>query len=331
MGTNQLANLRYLAVKDEVTEGTFVAAVDADFNTRLRDIQITPNVEMDDENSKWQTGDHGEDEHLAGVQAATITFYQKLTWGGAVNTSPSWTKIMEGCGCPEEAYGAAGIGWAPKKVADELTKSITVADVTRGATPITTLYKFAGCMGNAIIMCEGIGKPWLIRYTFQGKIEDIVDGTALVLTSPQETLAEVMLSNTFTIGGTAERISSFQLDLGNEIAPVYDQSKSNGILHFGIVNRRPRFSCNPLAVKQATRDMLNLLITNNVSVISNATSHMTIAIPAAQLLNPGLAAREGLVNWEENYRCLRNGNYNPEPITALDAEDTWELLQGARS
>lgn len=334
MGTNLQSNLRYVVGELEDTPGTAETPADADFDVRGRNVEVSLDIPFDNENAKFGTGDHTEDEAISGVHIGRIKFQVKLAWGGAVNTAPNWVKFIKACGAIETAYGATGIGYTPEKAGDEVSITLWVMDIQRGATPAAVAYKFAGCMGNCVIGADGVGSPWVADFDFQGKLTDIADvanGSILSLTSPDTTVAERLLSNPFTVGGTAQAISSFQLDFGNEVVPQYDQSETTGVDYFAIATRRPRFSYNPLALPVATDDVMATVTGETLQAISLATAaaspHFTISAPKAQMMNPGVANREGLVNWEHNMRLLRN------TAGANDAEKerTWQFLQGATS
>jgi hypothetical protein len=328
-----------MAIKAETTPGTYETIADADFNLRLRNIEITPNIAIDDEGAKYANGNHAEDESLHGAQSVTVKCSCRVAWGGAVAVAPDWWKLANACGCGTlTIYSAAGRSIVGRQAYDDVTASIVVADKEIGSSggPVTTLYKCAGCIGEMTIHADKPGDPWIADFEFQGKLVDVVDGTALVLTAPAPELGEMFLSNVCTVDGVARKISKFSFKTGNTITPIVDQSNATGYSHFVITKRQPRFSCDPLAVKQATTDWLNDLLTENTGTITLATAasspHLTLVIPRAQPLTTSLASREGLVAWENNYKCLSNGpSAGSLVIAALTYEDTWELLQGARS
>lgn len=338
MGVNMLSVNRWMAIKTETTKGTMEVLADSDFNLRCRNIEITPNVAIDDEGAKFGNGNHAEDRSLHGAQSVTVKFSIRCAWGGAVGTEPDWWKALYGCGTGLTTYTTAGHGVVGRTAYDDATVSIIVADREIGSSggPVTTLYKVAGAMGNCTIKADKPGDPWTADFEYTGKLVDVVDGTALVLTSPASETGEMFLSNVCTVNGTARKISKFSFTTGNTISPIVDQSDATGYSHFVVSRRQPRFSCDPLATKQATEDWLNDLLTEDTSTITLATAasspRFTLTIPNAQPLTVALASRDGLVAWENNYKCLSNGPSSGSlVVAALTYEDTWELLQGARA
>lgn len=341
MGTNFSVNKSYLVGELEVTPGTDPTPADADFNVRIRNPEVTLNVEIDDENSKFGTGDHAEDEAIAGMQSATISFSVKMNYAGDVTTQPAWWKLANACGLKsvgwnagsEVAVGSAvhGISLVPRKEMDESTMTFYYFNEEVGSSPTTMISKFVGCIGNMTISADNVGAPVMANFTFQGKLSDIVDGSALDMTSPDTTLCENMLNSGFTVNGVTNSISAFQFDLGNEISPVLDQSDATGISHYVITARRPRFSCNPLAVKQATDDVHNRLLSETTGILALSTAQYSFYGIKAQLISNAVANREGLVSWDQNYKLLKNGTTGALTNSSYTTEDTFDLRIGSLS
>jgi len=341
MGTNQSLKLRKMAIKVEGTPGTYDAPATGENIIRFRNVDIQPNIEFDDDAAKYVNGSHAEDESIAGVQSATVTASVRVTYGGAAATVPNWYQAAYACGCggigwdggSEVAIGSAveGIALVGRAAYDDITYSILVIETEVGASPVYTHYRIAGAMGNMVLTCEGPGKPIMANFTFTGKLTDIVDAADVAMGTTQTALAESYLSSASTIGGTAEKIGTWAFDMGNTITPLYDQSDATGIRYFHITERHPRFTCNPLAVKQATTDWLNVVLTESTPAIVVPTTNTQLTIIDGQPQNFGISSREGLVALDHTFRALQNGTPGSLTDAALDLEDTFEFLQGARS
>lgn len=334
-------NTRILVGKLEGTPGTMETLTSADFDVRIRNPEFSPTIEIDDEASKYANGNHSEDEVITGAQSAQVTFSVRMGWGGTATTEPDYWKFLNACGLQKVVYGSAGIALQPLRAYDCKSITLWIYDIaTCGASPAAVCYKIAGAMGTATIGCEGIGKPWMANMTFTGKLVDIVDvanADIPTLLGPDTTHPEKFLSTSATILGKTQQISKFQLDLGNEVSPLIDQSESTGYAAYQITKRAPRFSCDPLIKAVSTEDILGdmtsgltgAITTGAISLVSN---HFTLAVPKAQQIQMNLANREGLVNWDSNYKCLGNGYtgaYADAGITG--GEVTFELRIGARS
>lgn len=325
-------NLVHLIGKAEVTPGTAIATANADFNIRCRNVEITGTVEMDDDGAKAATGDHTEVESLPGIRTCQISFSMPWAWSGVAATPPLFTKFLKGCGLVETVHGATGVSWVPQKAGDAATMTLEAYGVEIGASPVAYKYVVAGAMGTFTLGAEKIGGPLMLNFTFTGKlnaISAVANGSILELTSPDTTLGETLLNDTFTVGGVAECISSFQLDVGNTVEPVYCQSEATGIQYYRISARKPRFSFNPLTQAIGVNDVFTKVTSPTIEAVSlaQASSHLTLAIPRAQNISIGQGSREGLDHWEYNMRALAN----TAGSTAAEKENTFELLQGSKT
>jgi hypothetical protein len=314
----------------------------SDFDVRVRNPEVTTTVEVDDEASRWARGDHAEDDVITGAQSGQITFSVRMTRGSAVTTQPSWWKFAQGCGCLPVLYSGTGYGLQPRKSYDEKTMTIWVFDIKRGATPTAVCYKFAGCMGNMQITAAGVGKPWMVNFTFTGKLNaidmSVTEASVLQKIISESTCSEKFLNNDAYIGSYSEKISQFQLDVGNEIQPVIDQSDATGFAYHSITSRKPRLTMNPLmdSDHDVYADVANGVTgcPNTYACMVGTTGiagHMSLHVPKGQIISAGVANREGLVGWDLNIKALANGYTGSVADGDLEPEATWELLQGSRS
>ena len=331
---NLNVNLDALVCKVESVAGTAETLADADFDLRLHDINLSVNMEIDDEGSKHATGDHTESESIPTVKYGTVSFWHYMAWGGAVATAPNWNKLQYGCGAVETAYGAAGIEWNPESSYDVKPLTMFLYRKERGGTPAALTFELAGAMGNCKISADATGAPIKCMYEFTGKLIEIdttANGSLLELTSPDTTISEKLIGCPFSIGGTNLSISSFELDYGNVIEGQtnQDDASNTGYDYFAIVDRKPRFSCNPYQKLASAFDVHDIYTNATVGAISLATSdsspHFTLSVPRAQMMPPTNGTREGSGSWELMYKCLRN----TAGADAVDVERTWTLLQGA--
>jgi hypothetical protein len=190
-------------------------------------------------------------------------------------------------------------------------------------------------MGNMILGADKVGGVWTAKFNIFGKLNDIVDASEIAISSPGTIQPQVFLSNAFSINGTAEKISKWEFNLGNEVKAVPDQSDATGISHYVVVSKKPRFSCNPLGVKQATRDWwaeaLSKPSTNNLILGTPAAAKLSISSSDMQMLSMAQSEVEGLSAWDMNFKLLPNGVPGTLNDAALTYEDTFELLQGTRT
>ena len=344
MANNFSSNLRILVGKLESVAGTMETLTSGDFDVRVRAPELTVTVEVDDEASKWANGNHGEDQSITGAQTAQVTFSVKAATASAVSAEPKWWKFAKGCGLASAAWATnKGYGLTPKNANDEITMTLWVYDIQRGGTGDALCTKIAGAMGNMVLSSEGIGKPWVATFTFTGKVDSVVDVAAAsvpVAALLDTTCADRLLLDSVYIDGTAQKISTFSLDTGNDIQPVYDQSDASGISHYGIVSRKPRLSLNPLMSAASTFDMYSYVHAGATGCPKTFAAHIgdtgantkyAIMVPKGQVLTAGQAAREGLAGYEVNMKLLGNSVTGAVSDADLTPEVTFEVLSGTRS
>ena len=312
------------------------------FDVRIWNPTITPIIEADDEGSKYATGDHGEDESIMGAQSATIEFSVKMSSRDPASGYPAWWKFAQACGCEVKRYPnneppatAVGYSLQPLKSRDVSTMTIFVYDIPRTGGKIAR-YKFSGCMGNMTIGAEGVGKPWTANFSFTGKLVGIDNAEATPeLSIADKTVAEKMLNYELNFHGLglradrSQKISTFMLDVGNEISPLIDQADPTGYAYYAITKRSPRFSCDPL-MNGSFETLFNAWKNNETfSVVMRQKdgNGFTLRIPKAQQLTSAVASREGLINWDLNLKALRNNNDDTAPE---EQEVTWELIVGTK-
>jgi len=340
-------NLRILLAKRETVSGVAEPLADVDFDARVWDPVVTPTVEVDDEASKYATGDHGECESIMGAQSAAIDFSVKMNSAPQNSLSrPAWFKFARACGCKVTEYqeDSAAVGYAlqPKKTRDVSTMTIYVFDIPRSGGK-AACYVFAGCMGNMTIGAEGVGKPWTANFSFTGKLKNIeeVEQSAIPALDLKDTaIAEKLLNYSLAFapdGGNPQKISTFLLDTGNEISPLIDQADPTGYAYYSITKRSPRFSCNPLmngsfealfsAWKGGGTFPVALEPVQPENPAPEDSAGFKLFIPNAQQLTAAVASREGLVNWDLNLKALRNDGAEEKE----DQEVTWELVIGEKT
>jgi len=130
-------------------------------------------------------------------------------------------------------------------------------------------------------------------------------------------------------------ISQFSLDFGGVVNPFIDQSTPTGNAYYATQDRDPKFTCNPYHIRKTADDIdfvASQMLTGPVTVASALVNpHLTLEIPNGQLLSPALASREGYVNTNRTYRCLRNDTGAGVKEAALAKGIMYEILIGQRS
>jgi hypothetical protein len=187
-----------------LTPGMEIAIQSADFNCRFKTLSDAPKIDMDDEASRFATGDEGRDTSIAGARSAEINFTEKLSWAGDVTTVPVWSKLMRSMGHIMKKYTTTGIGFLPHTWANETTATVWVLAPENSMRPTSTVYRYRGAHGGngSSISVGKIGDVYMLT----GKLSAAYVGTqelpfasARVLTYLETKVPEVMLSNQVTV------------------------------------------------------------------------------------------------------------------------------------
>ena len=328
--------LDMLAGKVESTPGTAEAdSVSTAFGTyadvRLYDISLTPDFQIDG-NYKPARGHHGRDQSNIGTQGYTVEAKCRICQSGTITVAPDWFRYANSCGAQNVTYAGTGIAIAPLYASDAVSMTLWGLAKDKVGTA-GFVVKLAGAMGNMVIGVDGI--DLVATFSMKAKYvscEDVADVSAYKMSGMDETLSKKLIGTTATINSVTNQISDFQLDVGNTIEPVLDQSDTSGIKMYTIADRAPVLTCNPYRQLKATQDILTAATARTKFATTLAQSSPTafeIYVPVGQLMNPGSGNREGVHNWDLSIECLTNDATDGD--TDLAEESTWEMLFGARA
>lgn len=229
-----------VAVKAETTVDTLLAPV-------AGDVLLAGNVsyEINSENfsQPWTRDGWQQFDESSGTASATIKFRVPLKGSGVDATAPEWGDALKACGFVE-VIGATstyktsstftGAGGNP-------AQSYTVAVFENGVR-----YPISGALGNVVFSGNcGAGEPGWMDFTFQGAYNAPTD---LVMLAPtyDTTIAPAFRGGALAFaGGTPKGVSSFTLDMGNQIVLGQDVNAATGIYGARITSRKPTGSVNP--------------------------------------------------------------------------------------
>lgn len=319
---------RILVAKREAVAGTKETLADADFDVRMRGSEFTPDIQNNDEDSKFTTGDYGEDVSISGMQGATATSMTKLSSGASIGVAPKYNKLFEGCGLVEEVFAGVGVGYQPLSSGDKQTITLGKCDISDGGTPVGIQADMCGVMGNMTLSAEGVGSPLSVAYEWKGKfvsLTDLANASILSLTSPDTTIGSKMLNGTATIFGQSLCLQSFSMNLGNTIEYLPCPSESTGIKYSTIVNRQPRATLTFIAPVASVLDPLSDTILQTENSILLTFGDWSLIIPRAQILSYSESDYNGRLGYELNLKLNRNSGADAN----LADESTFQLLQGA--
>jgi hypothetical protein len=332
---------RFLIIKAESTPGTAVTPTATDFDSRFEDAKYSPKIEFDGA-KKLNVPDHGEYQDVPGAQAGEISASFRLCPGTALNVGPKCGKALLVSGLVGAAEGTTlGYSYSAKAAGDEQTYTAWMVDCSSDGTPVGIGHKLVGAIADVDIEASGVGKPLIGTLKVTGKyaVSTDLDNAALntlgAMTSPDTSAAYVLQNATFKIGNTAYKISKFKMSSGNTVAPVINTADATGYDFFGITERKPRLSVNPLKSPVATYDAVATAMGGLGAVITIAltgpTYPLKLTVANGQLLNPAEEQREGRVGWSMTFKAMRNGYEGGLKVADMLVGCPWELLQGTKS
>lgn len=319
---------KILVFKRESVAGTPETLANSDFDVRAREVEMTPDIQGGDEDSKYVTGDYGEDIAISGIQGASITTMTKMSQASAIDSAPKWGKLAEACGLVGTSYAGVGYGFEPLQAGDKQTLTMQEIDISDDGTPVGLASSFAGVMGNMTIGAEGVGAPIKLNYELKGKfsgISDIANGSIPVLTSPDTTIGAKFMNGTATIWGQTLCVQSFSLNLGNTTEYLPCPSEQTGIFYTSITNRQPRLTMTLIAPPSSVFNPFTEITTEQEEAILLTFGGYSLEVPRGQILSYSKTDLNGRVGYELTIKLNRNAGADP----SLADESTFRLLQGA--
>ena len=319
---------RILVGARESVAGTAETLVNADFDVRARAVEFTPDIQGGDEDSKFATGDYGEDIAISGVRGGSTTNETKLASASAIDSAPKYGKFFEACGLVGESFAGTGYGFQPLSSGDKQTLTLNKIDISDDGTSVGIKSAMAGVMGNMTIGAEGVGAPIKVAYEWKGKfsgLTDLPNGSIPTLTAPDTTIGAKLMNGVATIWGQDLCIQSFSLNLGNTIEYLLCPSDETGILTSTITNRQPRMTLTLIAPPKSTFDPFAEVTGEGEDSILLTFGDWSLIVPRGQILSYSETDLNGRLGYELNIKLNRNSGADAN----LEDESTFQILQGA--
>jgi hypothetical protein len=307
---------------------------DADADVRVRNLELSNlEVNIDDESSKFASGDHTHDNAIVTTKRAGTSFGIRLAVGyfdyldgGLVGGNLPYGKFLEGCGLvssvidpTDEATSDGIFKFVPAMAGDENTMSVEFFDQDAN---IADNIQIAGAMSNLTISADASGSPILANFDFSGKINAVQPVSPVVYTDdPNAVETEKAVPNTFLdtivkITGLADGasyelcVNTFTFDAGSTISEVPCSMFNSGIDHSVITGRNPTLVVDPIlesindfdwwsAVGNGKEYKIELIRTYNTMKV------FSITIPRGQITAPSRSVSDGFVRQGYTFRALR--------------------------
>lgn len=298
-----LRERRILGFKTETTTGSGESITATEATVNVYDPVIEPEIGFNERKGQGalsaqpgRTGPHG----------ARVRFLTELVGKGASGV-PAWGDLLL----------AAGFELASTTY-NVSTDNANAATLTCGIYEDGWFFSATGVKLNLRMRGE-IGKPVSCEWSGIGKW---VAPSAVALIEPTyaTTIAPVLESATFTIGGTAYRISNFELDLGNRLTHRQDITDGTGYHAAAITGRRPTFTIDPERVAAGTKNWFTTLTAHTeaaLSLVIGATQYniMTIAAPKLQVISATGGDRDGIQIDQLQFQANRSAAAGDDELT----------------
>lgn len=283
----------------------------------------TYSPEIEEYLRKLSRGDYSQDIAISGRRTSTVSFSVDPQPHATVNQAPMYFMLLRACGMRQTTHGATGVSLVPHAEEDRTPITIETVERQAGTTPKQLLVRHYGCMGNARLVGEQIGRPVRIDFEFQGAFSGVSTRSYANLITPASfdtALPEAILSATLNLYGTTQYPGSWALDFGNQLERYDDASKPGGVDGARIVGRDSRLEIDPDTFVTDDIDWYTDHIDNTTGQLSFVIgSNLTISAPAAQIADsykPG--DRQGHVTNQ-----LRLG------LKRSSGNDEFKILQGS--
>ncbi len=329
-----------LAKLETAVDGPYTSANDPDPTASLNAIlctapQITVNSEQVDRDIvSYTLGDLG---FVPGIRSGTITFSTELRGKSAATFDASTNALRDdplwqACGmAPTYASNSSSVIYRPTSTNIKSSALYAYLD--------GILHIFRGARGNMEIVLED-GQFGRLNWTLSGAMLAIPTGAGTIKT--HSILDAALPSPTYDSfatkpppflaagvgitpsGGSLNSdpiISSFNLNMNNDVQPRLDANQANGIRGFTLRRRRPAGSFNPEAVTKATANsdyfayfanQTSLAITMLLGTV--AGNRVAIDLPRMQIDAPQWVDRNGVRVFDVPYRATVNTSTGDDEV-----------------
>jgi len=225
------------------------------------------------------------------TREAEVTFKTYLQSTPADEQAPEISPLWQGVGLAEATYTGSDTLTHYKYTPTSTGHKTLTIYVYKGGY----LHKIVGAMGNAKITAKVNDLP-VVEWTFKGRLYSVSASSVPSITYTQSTLSAVQGVNC-TFDGWAGVMSSFSLDLGNDLGARPNLNDDTGIEAYLIKARKPTIQIDP-ETDPASKDIWAKLLNNTggeISITLNSARQVEISIPSADIEDVAYADREGIV------------------------------------
>jgi hypothetical protein len=332
-----LSSSELLTFIPEATPGTFNTAVTTtDVDVRLRETEWQTTVELDNESSEYRTGTwFGADESIIGKKFVSASATVKIAPGeytpATVPLTPTdaghklnYDYLFESCGMTKVEVDTLATDdseglyiFYPDQAKSQKTLSMAriVYDAAENRYQVDAA---AGAIGNYAINAEGTAKPFMVKFDFSGRSEQVTEvagGSPIAKldeTKVMRTVADAMrnttvkLTNLETAVVTQFCITKFGLESGNELQQVECQNNASGIVNYIITKINPGFTIDPLLKTLTQFNWYAAITDESFYKVEIDSEFLSIYIPRAQIQTSDIGDSNGSLRNSLKMRPLMN-------------------------
>ena len=285
----------------------------ANYNLPIYNIQYDP--QFASYIRKLAKMDYSRHTAIIGKQSFGFTGSVDIAYSGAAATPPAYFLLLQACGMKQTTGGNVVLNPHADYSAVPITVEIQERD--EGASPNVLVIRAHGCMGNAKIIQDSVGKPVRVDFDFKGVLNIITDranASVLVPTAWDTPTPDAVLSATIQLFGEDQRCEKVTIDLGNKIELYTDPKRAAGYIGAHITDREMTIELDPDLEFLVTQGDFARTIGNTTGALSIMIgNHITMAAPAAQYIQTYKPAiREGHVTTQKKLVLTRSTNGNDE-------------------
>lgn len=299
-----LSRQRVLAAKVETTTGTAISisASDAVFN--IYDAQMAAEVGFDEREGQSSLSPLP---GIAGARAMRTTFSTDVVGAGSA-VLPDYTAFILASG-----FAASSLVLSPA------TGAASPTTLTVGLYQDGRLKKSVGTCGSFSMSAKS-GSFGRFSFNLLGKY-GAPTATSIIAPSYPTVKPPRLASATFTIGGTAYKISNVEIDVQNTVALRQDAVDASGYYAAVVTGRKIVVRCDPEALAIGTKDWYADFIASTEAALSlvfdgGSNNTITFAAPKMQLVRaPQDGDRDGILTDQLEFQCNRSASGGDDELT----------------
>jgi len=321
-----MENKKTMGFKIETTPYTAETLTAANYNQRVYDIKVTPEVES--YARKLARGDYSRDVSISGKRKCSVSCSVDLYPGATAATAPQYFSMIRACGWKQTTFCCYGISLVPNADYNRIPATIEVAFPEEGTSGRQLVIKMRGAMGKFKMESPQVGQPIKLTFEFSGALESVTTRTYASLMVPtgfDTALPPAVLAATFSFFGTWQFPSKFTIDGGEDVQVFQDISKASGYEGARVIDRNMMGDCDP-----------DMVVTDDINFytnqINNTTGALSVTIGGAVPII--LSAPTAQIT--DSYKPEVREGHIANPIKmefkrSTTGNDEFEILQGAKS